>query len=211
MGYHRAGFDVVGVDIEPQPHYPFEFHQDDALDYLRWWWGDGTGDFAAIHASPVCWKWSELSKAHPGRSEESPDYISPTRELLRATGLPWVMENVETAPLAGADDLMGNYGMTLCGTMFGHRIYRHRKFETSFPLVQPQCAHSKRAWNPHNVAGRQAMNDEGLRGDLERPWREDMEVAWMGRYEAREAIPPYFTEFIGHQLLRHLAKSEVKS
>ena len=210
MGYHLAGFDVVGVDIEPQPNYPFEFWQEDAIGVLRiaktggllW---DG-GPFDAIHASPPCQHYSEMSRCQPGLAATYPDLVAPVRELLIATGTPWVIENVPGAPMAGASDLFGNHGTTLCGTMFGLRVYRHRLFECSFPVEAPgQCNHSRRAWNPHNVAGRKAMNDEGMTGDVEIPWRNELGVGWMGRYEAREAIPPAYTEFIGTQLLAHLA------
>lgn len=146
-----------------------------------------------------------MSACKPGLRDTYPDLVAEVRELAKATGLPWVIENVVGAPMPKTNDLFGNFGITLCGTMFGKRIYRHRLFESSFPLDAPAgCNHSLPAWNPHNIAGRRRMNAEGMTGDLEIPWRNEIGVDWMGRYEAREAIPPYFTTFIGAQLLQHL-------
>jgi DNA (cytosine-5)-methyltransferase 1 len=135
VGYHRPGFDVVGVDIKPQSNYPFEFHQADALEFPL----EG---FNAIHASPPCQGYSQLAAMHPGR--EYPLLIEPTRELLLSTGLPYVIENVEGAPLPRHPQLDGTWGFWLCGSMFGLGVTRgflrrHRLFETNFPVVQPQC------------------------------------------------------------------------
>src|SRR5574337_20985 len=112
MGYHRAGFDVVGVDINPQQRYPFEFHQADAMTF------DLSG-FDAIHASPPCQAYTVLG----GREDLShyPDLVDAVRERLQASGKPWIIENVPGAPLRDP--------ITLCGAMFGLRRYRHRLFE----------------------------------------------------------------------------------
>src|SRR5690348_13600467 len=130
MGYHRAGFDVVGVDIKPQPRYPFEFHQGDALDptyrdpWFEPWWID---TFNAIHASPPC---QAYTKARKLQGKEHPDLIGPTRELLKATGLPYVIENVPGAPLVDP--------VVLEGQMFeGLATQRARWFETNWPLEVP--------------------------------------------------------------------------
>src|SRR5690554_2039294 len=108
VGYARSGFDVVGVDNKPQKHYPFEFHQDDALRYLAEHWEE----FDAIHASPPCQVYSATKHAHAGAGNH-PDLLEPTREAVRATGLPYVIENVEGAPLLDP--------LTLCGSEFGLR------------------------------------------------------------------------------------------
>ena len=125
MGYYRAGFEVVGVDIKPQPHYPFEFHQADALTYPL----DG---FDAYHASPPCQRWAGLQDAtmhNTGVDVKSkhPDYISTIRQLLIATSKPYVIENVVKSPLKAT--------VILCGASLGLKgLERHRKFETNFLL-----------------------------------------------------------------------------
>ena len=139
VGYSRAGFDVVGVDNRPMPRYPFTFVQGDALEYLA---AHG-GEFDAIHASPPCQRYSVLAAMHPDR--EYPDLLQPARELLEASGKPWVIENVETAPMEREANLFG-FGVLLCGSMFGLGVprgylRRHRCFETSFPVPQPACDH----------------------------------------------------------------------
>lgn len=199
MGYHRAGFEVVGVDIEPQPRYPFEFHQADALEVLATW---DLSQFDALHGSPPCQDYSANMRHLAG---DYPRLIEPVREAFVASGLPWVIENVEGSPLPDQDDLFGRHGVVLCGTTFGMRVWRHRWFETSFPVVGRGCAHRGHAMNPHNVAGRERMYREFGRQDVEIIWRNEMGVEWMGRYEAREAIPPAYTEWIGRQLIEHLA------
>ena len=183
-GYHRAGFDVVGVDIEPQPRYPFTFVQADAMTYPL----DG---FDAYHGSPPCQDYSKNMKCFvkPGAY---PRLIEPTRERLKATGKPWVIENVVGAPLPTQTDLFGAHGVELCGSMFGMRIFRHRLFETSFPIVAPRgCDHSLLPQNPHKAENRKRWRQIlGPDAPLERTWREEMGVSWMNAPEGREAIPP---------------------
>lgn len=140
MGYHQAGFDVVGIDIAPQKRFPFEFIQADALEYLA------TADLSrydAIHASPPCPGYSILRNLPWLREKEYPLLIQPIRELLKRTGKPWVIENVMGARW-GAKGLAKRgieaHGMQagfLCGTMFGRPFYRHRLFETNFAWMQP--------------------------------------------------------------------------
>jgi DNA (cytosine-5)-methyltransferase 1 len=192
MGYHNAGFEVVGVDIDPQPHYPFEFWQMDALT-----WGDWDF-FDAIHASPPCQRYS---KATHLRGYEHPDLIAATRELLIASGLPYVIENVEGARDELVDPVM------LCGSMFGLRVYRHRYFETNFSLTAPW--HPKHwlrqvkmgrppAWDEiHQPVGNFSAVDEG---------REAMEMPWASRDGLREAIPPRYAEHVGGRLMAHLLR-----
>jgi len=91
MGYHRAGFDVIGVDIEPQPNYPFEFVQADAIEYLI---ANGR-QFDAIHASPPCQAYSITQKL---QGRKHPELIAPTRAALKHIGCPWVIENVPESP-----------------------------------------------------------------------------------------------------------------
>jgi DNA (cytosine-5)-methyltransferase 1 len=136
MGYHRAGFDVVGVDIRPQLRYPFEFVQADALTFPP----DG---FDAIHASPPCQRFSTTASLHTAKY---PDLIEPTRRLLAATGLPYVIENVVGAPLVSP--------IRLCGSSFGLGVRRHRLFECGrFDVVLvPPCAHHSQP-EPIDVTG----------------------------------------------------------
>jgi DNA (cytosine-5)-methyltransferase 1 len=218
VGYHQAGFDVVGVDIAPQPRYPFAFIQADALTVLGALL-DGESYMAmtcrtvdAIHASPPC---QDYSKAMRHLAADYPRLIDPVRDLLRQTGLPWVIENVDGAPLPVQSDLFGSHGVELCGSMFGLQmaglqIRRHRLFETSFPVVAPRgCDHSMPAFNPHNGSdrGRERIYAALGRADPEKPWLATMGVGWMHRYEGREAIPPAYTEHIGRQLLNVLERA----
>jgi DNA (cytosine-5)-methyltransferase 1 len=199
MGYHQAGFDVVGVDINPQPHYPFEFHQADAMTYPL----DG---FDAIHASPPC---QDYSRALRHTTSGYPRLLDPIRERFQAPGMPYVIENVHGAPLPHQTTLDGVHGIELCGTMFGLRcqchgapVWRHRLFETSFPIGPPRgCLHVGRPINPYR-----GDNDAYWGHDRsERSFREAMGVPWMNRPEGREAIPPAYTGHIGHVLLTELA------
>ena len=181
MGYHRAGFEVVGVDIKPQPRFPFEFHLGDALEYPL----EG---FDAIHASPPCQRYSVLAKAHRNRGRQYPDLLGATRGRLEQTEAIWVLENVPGAPM--------RVDLVLCGSMFGMRVRRHRWFELSLPIstLPPPCDHSKR---PVVVSGN---NHSG--GFTAVEIMEAMEMPWAKtRYEVRQAIPPAYTEWIGHQLL----------
>ena len=183
MGYHRAGFEVVGVDIVPQKHYPFEFHQADALEYLA----DYGSEFDVIHASPPCQLYTAMQ--HIVKSKDKwPDLIDPVRQLLLSIGKPFVIENVVGAPLRV--DIM------LCGTMFGLPIIRHRLFESniSIPVLLPYCNHDKvyDPWHKDGVDQRNKLTKA-------------MGVDWfMNRHEIREAIPPAYTEFIGRQLKQYL-------
>ena len=201
-GYSWAGFDVLGVDKDPQPRYPFPFVQCDALEFLE---SFDLSSFSAIHASPPCQAHSDLQK----QSKLSyPDLIAPTRELLIATGLPYVIENVEGAPLI--DPVM------LCGTMFpGLRVLRHRLFETNWPLAAP--AHPKHPLVfTHDKRKRhygQLNQDEsfvqvtGGGNATVANKRDAMGIDWMSGAELNEAIPPAMTEYVGRALLEYLSTS----
>lgn len=186
MGYHRAGFDeIVGVDIRPMPRYPFRFVQGDALEYLA----QHGAEFDAIHASPPCQAYSEATPV-AARSKH-PDLIAPVRALLIATGKPYVIENVEGARKLLREPIM------LCGTMFGLRVWRHRYFEIpDFPLaLLPSCRHD---FHPVVVSGSAHGRDEAKPAEM----IEALEVPWMKvRAEARQAIPPCYTRWIGKHLL----------
>jgi len=183
VGYHRAGFDVVGVDVEPQPRYPFTFVQADALTFPL----EG---FDAIHASPVCLTFARVT-AWRGDRGDHPDTLAPTLARLARVAVPWIVENVEEAGLR-ADFL-------LCGSQFGLRdssgraIKRHRHFQVgnwaSYSLMPP-CDHRKLLPFMHKG---------------ERAYADAMGCTWMNKTEARQAIPPAYTEHIGRRLLDYLA------
>lgn len=200
MGYHRAGFDVVGVDINPQPNYPFRFIQDDALEVLRRW--DTLYRLPqVVHASPPCQRFSAMSNCREGLADEYPDLVDATRRLATWTGLPYVIENVPGSPL--------NNPVMLCGTMFGYELYRHRLFESNRQLKEPPHPdHVKPAskaghWVPGTV-----MSVAGHVSPISLA-REIMDIDWCTRDELSEAIPPYYTEYIGIQLLAYLTDNEV--
>ncbi len=205
MGYHRAGFDVVGVDIKPQPNYPFHFVQDDAFAVMR----DEvvrTSPVAAIHASPPCQHYSVLAAMHPGT--EWPDLIPETRRLLEATGLPYVIENVPTAPLLRSPGLFGAHGLLLCGSMFGlgierGQLRRHRLFESNQAFEQPPCRHKGRAVGVYGHGGHSGKHRMLYRQEA----AEALGIDWMNRDELTQAIPPAYTEFIGAQLLEHIRRA----
>jgi DNA (cytosine-5)-methyltransferase 1 len=203
MGYHRAGFDVVGVDIEPQPHYPFEFIQGDALAFVRcgsWYWQSGY--FDAIHASPPCQRFSDLAKRN-GNADDWPDLIDPVRERLKATGLPYVIENVEGAPLIDP--------ITLCGVSFPElRVIRHRLFESNVPLeVPPHKAHPLVFTHDKRKAHYGQLDQDtafvqvtGGGNCTVANKRAATGIDWMTGAELNEAVPPVYTEYIGRQLSR---------
>ncbi len=191
VGYNRAGFDVVGVDIKPQPRYPFRFIQGDALEYLA---AHGT-EFDVIHASPPCQAYSPLNALQPGK--EYPNLLPTARRLLNECGKPWVIENVMSAPLGG---------IVLCGGMFGLRTYRHRRFESSVFLWSPEHPRHKILTSTKN---RKACWDAGLHASVTGDvgvyvGRLAMGIDWMNGNELSQAIPPAYTECIGRQLLNAL-------
>lgn len=198
VGYWLAGFNVCGVDIEPMPRYPFTFVRADAIEYLRRY---GFGGFAAVHASPPCQAHSDLQKQS---KIEYPDFIGPTREAFKAASIPWVIENVEGAPLR--DPVM------LCGAspLFPElRVIRHRMFEASFPLVGAPCpkkhplvfTFDKR--KPHFGKLDQDVSYVQVTGGGNckvKNAREAMGIDWMTKKEINEAIPPAYTEHIALQI-----------
>lgn len=218
VGYHRAGFEVVGVDIRPQPKYPFKFFQHDALKVLENLVRNGNAlgcFFDAIHASPPCQASSSLRSLHPDK--DYPELIPPTRDLLQQTGLPYVIENVVGSKLHNP--------IQLCGSAFRLGVRRHRRFEANFPLMSPGCAHGLEdgdfpvgLGSPTNairqrMARSRRLTDGSVRskiayiygstrypGDLADRKRA-MGIDWMTNKELTQAIPPAFTECIGSQLL----------
>jgi DNA (cytosine-5)-methyltransferase 1 len=193
MGYHRAGFTVTGVDIAPQPRYPFEFVQGDALQYVCEHWQQ----YDAIHASPPCQSYSVTRTLH---TNEYPDLLPVTRALLRFIGLPYVIENVPGSP-------MRDY-IKLRGDMFGLQVLRMRYFESNIMLLAPSMP-KKRGVTSFNGKGYSTLDDAEFITVAGHNFRHSdaslaMDIFWMNRHELAESIPPAYTEYIGKQLMRHL-------
>jgi DNA (cytosine-5)-methyltransferase 1 len=220
-GYADAGFDVVGVDIRPQPRYPYEFVQADAISILRGMldypnfngemWRPGY--FDAIHASPPCQLYT-AGRFRPKARREYPDLIGPTRRALAKTSVPWVIENVPGAPLDNP--------VMLCGAAFGLEaqcadgkrrvLQRHRLFESNVWLMSPGCACGAAErigvyGNGGACSPRHGGRHRGYQGSkAERSAA--MGVDWMAVRELSQAIPPAYTRFIGEQLLAHIKESD---
>lgn len=193
-GYHDAGFEVVGVDHLPQPHYPFEFIRADAMSFLD---GRRMDVYDAIHASPPCQGYSAMARCV---KTKAPRLIVELRRHLVRIGLPYVIENVEGAPL--------DCPVMLCGTMFGLRVRRHRLFEMSpnvLVLTPPcQCRNGviRGRLIGHRAGGKVAPGRTKPPPATESMRRDAIGVPWMTGREARQAIPPAYTAFIGRQLRR---------
>lgn len=223
VGYARAGFEVVGVDLAPQPHYPFEFHLADAMQVLQTlvdggeWEGYRLVDFSAIHASPECQEYSTTRSFRKvtHTNNVKPMLIEPVLTLLRASGVPWVLENVPGA----ADDLPD--AIELCGVSFGLPLLRHRLFLSSELLFAP--CHCKHPAAFYNVAGGKVRaygahrtNKRYLTKSGSYQYREGccrkevgqraMGIDWMTIREMSQAIPPAYTEWIGRQLIAMLER-----
>jgi DNA (cytosine-5)-methyltransferase 1 len=201
VGYQRAGFDVVGVDIVPRPSNPLPFIQADALTLDPKF----IALFDAIHASPPCQSYSDLAKRN-GNADEWPRLIEPVRKILQDSGKPWVVENVEGSPLI--DPVM------LCGTMFpGLRVLRHRLFEASFKIIPPEHKKHPKVHTFDKRKSHFGKTDEwrdfvqvtGGGNCTLAAARDAMGISWMSKGEINEAIPPAYTELIGRQLMKHLA------
>ncbi|MDD5701592.1 MAG: hypothetical protein PHU23_06020 [Dehalococcoidales bacterium] len=203
-GYQKAGFRVIGIDHKPQPHYIGDsFILMDALEFLDRYLKGEFERADAFHASPPCQGYSVLAAMHPDLTWDK--LIDPTRKRLKETASPYVIENVETAPLSRCPDLFGNKGVVLCGSMFGLKITRgylrrHRIFETSFFVPQPPCNHSGKAVGVYGHGGHTGK----LRMLYRQEASEAMRIDWMNRDEMCQAIPSAYTEFIGKHLMNHL-------
>lgn len=210
MGYHRAGFEVVGVDCVEQPNFPFEFVQGDAIEYLK----KNGHLFDAIHASPPC---QGFSIATGKKKANYPDLLTPTRELLSVLGKPWVIENVMGAPVDKSKSIV------LCGVMFGLKVFRHRYFETSFFLLAPsRPSHDGKSTGkiPNKRTGKTSCSPgkKGKQGFVtvaggmrDRHYcMEAMGIDWeMKSRELANAIPPAYTEFVGAALWNHVEFSRL--
>lgn len=200
-GYSRAGFEVVGVDLSPQPHYPFKFIQADALALDAGF----VASFDAVHASPPCQSYSDLAKRN-GNADAWPRLVEPVREMLIGSGLPYIIENVDGAPLLNA--------VVLCGTMFsGLRVLRHRLFESNFEIVPPPHRKHPKVHTFDRRKSHYGKTNEwtdfvqvtGGGNCTIAAARDAMGIDWMTKGEINESIPPAYTEFIGNELLRYMA------
>ena len=194
-GYQESGFYVVGVDIKPQPRYcGDEFIQSDAMEFPL-------GGFDAVHASPPCQAFSDLKAMYNAKRHD--DLLTPTRQRLADSGLPYIVENVEGAPMNGV--------AVLCGSAFGlgtegASLRRHRVFETNWPIMVPPCSHQRGGrvigvYGGHGRDRRRTVNTQDFSTEAR---REAMGIAWMTGAELSQAIPPAYTRYIGEQLMKHL-------
>jgi DNA (cytosine-5)-methyltransferase 1 len=207
-GYHAAGFTVIGVDLAPQPNYPYEFIQGDALAVLTSSLIDDR-NVVAIHASPPCQRYSTVTSVQ-GDRESHPDLIGPTRDALVRTGLPYIIENVEGARKHMIDPVR------LCGSSFGLDLRRHRYFESNVVLLAQPCDHGWQTPRFRSLDSRRKSLASviGVHGNVnyagEFPLRcAAMGIDWMNNRELVQSIPPAFTEFLGQQLIDHLGLGEV--
>lgn len=212
-GLTRAGFEVIGVDLANQPRYPFTFIRSDVFALFNSGWLKlGLCDF--IWASPPCQHYSDLA-ARNGNASDHPDLVGRTRELLEATGLPYVIENVEGAPLVDP--------VVVCGTerglgVDGYRLRRHRLFEANWPLhvASPSASGCRCGGDPRpiiDVSGGGPTHAPRLDGGGGRTYkgtvaqkRAAMGIDWMTGAELVEAIPPAYGQFIGEQAMAYLER-----
>lgn len=215
MGLHRAGFDVTGVDLNPQPQYPFRFVQGDALaPPVR------LTDFDLICASPPCQAYTMMQALNTrAPKREHPKLVEPVRAMLKASGVPYCIENVPGAPMERP--------IMLCGSMFGLRVRRHRLFECSFPVLTPPCQHDKGnpvpVWGdgrPSRQEARRARRAIAVYGDHPqqpgngtvnrartlREGQDAMGIDWMDWKPLTQAIPPAYSEFIARAFLAQRQK-----
>ncbi len=200
MGYSCAGFDVTGVDISLQPHYPFAFIQSDALEYVT----THGHEYDLIHASPPCQAYTgmrNISLARWGHAPEHPDLIVATRRALIECGKPYIIENVQNSPLLTQ--------VILCGVALGlPHLARHRHFESSHILFAPKCNHRSASYTigvyGNHPDGRRVSYPQFRLSRIAKGLAEGSEVMgidWMDWHELKEAIPPAYTEYLGKQLM----------
>lgn len=191
MGYSRAGFDVTGIDIKHGKRYPFNYIRGDVMNLTV----DDLAQYDVIHASPPCQTYSvtqHLRNAQ-GKTTSKLDLLQPVRDLLIASGKPYVIENVKGAPLLNP--------VQVCGSAFNLKVRRHRLFESNMPLKGTDCHHGQQG-RPVGIYG--SMRDEipggGHTAKSMDQAKDAMGIYWMIWGELVEAIPPAYTHHIGMQL-----------
>lgn len=207
-GYEAAGFEVVGVDLDPKfaRRYPYEFHAADAIKFVK----EHASEFDAIHASPPCQAYSVTKNSH---NREHPQLIEPTRQALIESGLPYVIENVVGAPLINP--------VLLCGRMFGLEAIdddgekvvmdRHRLFETNFglpPLLHEPHDKSLQVAGSYGGARRDKYEARFIRKGGYVPSKKVQEsllgIDWMTQHGLYQSLPPVYTQYVGKHLIKHL-------
>jgi DNA (cytosine-5)-methyltransferase 1 len=197
MGYAKAGYEVVGMDIKQGKRYPFEYIRRDVMT-LR---PEDLEGFDLIHASPPCQTYSVTKhlRIAQGKSTSKQDLLAQVRSLLVVSEIPYVIENVKGAPLINP--------VQLCGSAFGLKVRRHRLFESSMELRGTDC-HHKEQGKPVGIYG--SMRDEipggGHTAKTMPEAHEAMGINWMIWGELVEAIPPAYTHYIGQQIMSTYVK-----
>jgi len=196
MGYHLAGFDVVGVDIEPQPNYPFEFIQADAIEFIL----NRGKEFNALHTSPPCQEYSKSTAPQKAKGKTYTDLVAQTREALKKTGKHFIIENVPQAPVRP--------DVILTGNLFGLEVLRKRYFELSFFMLSPapEMEFRKVGKEICSIFGKASQDRCPVhrfgKKTIREAWAHSMRIDWhMTEAELSEAIPPAYTEFIGKHLI----------
>lgn len=203
MGYFLAGFDVVGVDIRNQLNYPFPFVKDDAINYLT----KNIHNYDVIHASPPCQAYSKHVKSKSSKWNhtlgiDEPKLIAELKKILANTGKPYIIENVTGARGEMREDLL------LCGVMFGLPIARHRIFEISIGINQPQHIKCRGIAKQYSKIKGWAYRDmsvtgKGRNAGTSDRWKEILGINWnMTQHELAESIPPAYTEYIGTEIIK---------
>lgn len=190
-GYAEAGFEVVGVDLKPQPRYPFKFHQADAMTFPL-------SGFDVIHASPLWYRFTALSQSR-GFRKDDPDDVTPIYRRLLASGLPFVVESGTRGPLTNT--------CLFCGPAFGLEVIRHMYFASNVDLNPPACACIRGGAADGLYVAYKGSYGKGRRNPPRRSRKEWQEAAGLSRMtwaEAHLAVPPAYTRHIGEQLLSHL-------
>jgi len=209
MGYHMAGFNVVGIDIEPQPNFPFQFYVEDVMKIGDKQINGIRRNFDALAGSPPCQGFGALKAL---AKQPKPEILIRVREIFEAADLPYIIENVPGAPLIDP--------VQVCGSALGLRVQRHRMFESNCDIEGTPCEHlwqdrDKRYTHIPNklyedyrsgvvsVAGRGDGSHFQNQSQAE-IWSHAMGIDWMNMEEMGQAIPPFFTWHLGKQLIKFI-------